>query len=251
MIRGDKFLLKYISCSESFVDILLETKWETCSNIDIGWIINHIDNLYILTDFNDVRKMIGFMLYDKGILYCIEILEKYRNMGYCTDIINHLNVKKIHSLNNTSRFWKKFALSSPISKIELSSSDEDSIKCEESEEGDYFLLKDVPDPEMYIEFLTKTKWETRPGLDTSWIIQNIDDLYILTDFNDTRKMIGFMVYDELTILYYMEILKQYRNMGYGTSIIQRMYIKKVFATKDTRNFWRKFVKDEKICKQFN
>jgi predicted acetyltransferase len=107
-------------------------------------------------------------------------------------------------------------------------------------EGDQFLLKYSSYATEMVDFLLSKKWETQPGMDIGWIIRNIDNLFILTDFHDVQTRVGFMVKDNKTI-YYFEILPKYRNKGYAKSIIKYLDFERVCVSEDSRmdNFWKK------------
>ncbi len=75
----------------------------------------------------------------------------------------------------------------------------------------------------FINDLLINKWDTRPGINIKWIIKNINDLYILIEEDDdyNRKMIEFSVFEKDKDIYYFEIIKKYRNTGYGTKFIKK------------------------------
>lgn len=117
--------------------------------------------------------------------------------------------------------------------------------------GDNFLVKTRSDADIICNFLMDHVWETRPGLDLGWIIRSIDDLYILTDFNDVELYIGFMVYNRDRNVYYFEILPQYRNLGYATDIIKHLDINDIYSNTDTFLFWYKFDYDGNLFYECN
>jgi RimJ/RimL family protein N-acetyltransferase len=107
----------------------------------------------------------------------------------------------------------------------------------------------------YINDLLLNDWDTRPGMDIRWIIKNIDNLYILIEEDDdyNQKMIGFSVFDEDKNIYYFEIIKKYRNAGYGTrfilKILDKFNVERVVeVSNDSFGFWEKFFDHEDIFK---
>ena len=100
----------------------------------------------------------------------------------------------------------------------------------------------------FINDLLLNDWDTRPGMDIRWIIKNIDDLYILIEEDDdyNKKMIGFSVFEKDKNIYYFEIIKKYRNSGYGTrfilKILDKFNVKRVKEVlDDSFGFWEKLI----------
>lgn len=107
----------------------------------------------------------------------------------------------------------------------------------------------------FINDLLLNEWDTRPGMNIKWIIKNIDDLYILIEEDDdyNKKMIGFSVFEKDKNIYYFEIIKKYRNTGYGTKfikkIIEKFNVERVVeVSNDSFGFWEKFFDHKDILK---
>lgn len=114
-IQGEHHLLKCSGC-EKAIKFLLETKWETKPRMGISFIIRNIDNFYYLTDFSNMDKHIGFMIYEreKETITYFEIIKEYRNLGYARDIIEHLELSKVYAEDDKVEFWSKFVSSENI-----------------------------------------------------------------------------------------------------------------------------------------
>ena len=105
----------------------------------------------------------------------------------------------------------------------------------------------------YINDLLLNDWDTRPGMNFRWILRNSDNLYILIEEDDdyNRKMIGFSVFEEDKNIDYFEIIKKYRNAGYGRrfilKILDKFNVERVVEVlNDSFGFWEKFFDHEDI-----
>ena len=85
--------------------------------------------------------------------------------------------------------------------------------------------------------------------------KNIDNLYILIeeDYDYNKKMIGFSVFEKDKNIDYFEIIKKYRNAGYGTrfilKILDKFNVERVIeVSNDSFGFWEKFFDHEDIFK---
>ena len=104
-------------------------------------------------------------------------------------------------------------------------------------EGFYILLKNVLNPDKYINKLITRKWITRPGLSLYSINSRKDTFYVL--LNELGDLIGFMVMFDKKIEYF-ELLEEYRLKGYGASIIRKINpIEALEVSYSAEGFWDK------------
>ncbi len=116
-------------------------------------------------------------------------------------------------------------------------------------EGEFIMLRYSCRINDVCEFLMGNIWETRPDMSFQFIIHNIDSIFVLRDFNDTKKLIGFMVYTTKGVLEYFEILKEYRGKGYAKDILKHMNIRSVMVNgnnENSINFWKHMNLEKKI-----
>jgi hypothetical protein len=110
------------------------------------------------------------------------------------------------------------------------------------EEAEYFMLKYCENNiDSHFSVLLNNNWVTRPGISPGWIIRNIDDLYIITDFNKTDLMIGFFTmvqHKKKQYIHYFEILPQYQHKGYARNLLKHMRCDGILESSND-SFWTK------------
>ena len=109
------------------------------------------------------------------------------------------------------------------------------------------LLKQCQYPSKKIKELIEYSWETNPGMNLDWIIENIDGLYIILLEDD---VIGFFqIQDTCNIrqLNYFEIMKQHQRKGYGSYIAsgaELAEVDSIYCYQDKVKLWVKLMELE-------